>query len=112
MPQFKNGGGFEVGAFKQLLLQALDSGLASLGEEVRQVIYFHVEKTCGLKREQIPDNMDQFHNALVAILGEGSHVVERLIARHVGQSMGLPPDKCETMPLLDCVTQLKRKTQQ
>jgi hypothetical protein len=112
MPRSNGGGELEADTFKQVLLQSLDSGLASLGEHVRQVIYFHMERNCGLKREQIPENMEQFHQALVTILGQGSTVVEKLITKHIHQSIGLDSIKYEDIPLLDCVAQLKQKTQQ
>jgi len=44
----------ERAEFDRLLLEAVDEGLMSLGESVRQVIYYHLEKNNSLRRDAIP----------------------------------------------------------
>jgi hypothetical protein len=41
--------------FDNLLLEAIDEGLSSLGESVRQSVYFHLQKSFHISREEIPE---------------------------------------------------------
>jgi hypothetical protein len=79
----------ETAEFEQSLLEAVDHGLMVLGERVRQAIYDRVERTHGLKREEIHEKLDVFHDALTSALGVGAKPVERLIAKNLYQTLGL-----------------------
>lgn len=60
-----------------------------LGESVRGAIYYHIERTFHIRREQIPKRLEAFHEALQGMLGEGAMVVERLIAKNLYAKLGL-----------------------
>ena len=51
-------------AFDELLLTAIDEALISLGESVKQSIYFHMESKFYVPRQEIPDNLNQFQEGL------------------------------------------------
>jgi hypothetical protein len=75
--------------FSEMLLEAVDYGLMVLGEIVRQAIYERIETDCGLKRTEIPVQLEAFHQALENTLGAGARTVERLIAKNLYQKLSL-----------------------
>jgi len=68
-------------AFNRLLLGSIDEALFSLGESSRQSIYFHVEHTFRLPRNEIPENLCRFQSALEKIFGGSSRLIEILIMK-------------------------------
>jgi hypothetical protein len=73
----------------EALLEAVDYGLVVPGEIVRAAIYDRIEKSYGLKREEIPEKLEAFHGALEDLLGKGAKVMERLIAKNLYSRLGL-----------------------
>jgi KaiC/GvpD/RAD55 family RecA-like ATPase len=65
------------------LLQAVDSGLLALGEIVRDTLYDRFDKKYQLKREEIPERLGTFHDALQVMLGAGARVIETQIAKNL-----------------------------
>lgn len=74
--------------FKKLLLQAVDEGLASLGDSSKQAIYFHLDKNFNLKKEQIPNKLDDFAIAIESIFGMGANFLEILIMKQLYEKVG------------------------
>jgi hypothetical protein len=79
----------EPAGFRDILLEAVDYGLMVLGEIVRRAIYERIEKDHGLKRAEIPEQLEAFHKALGSVLGVSAKTVERLIVRNLHQRLGL-----------------------
>jgi hypothetical protein len=79
----------EPAGFRQILLEAVDYGLMVLGEIVRRAIYERIEKDHGLKRAEIPEQLEAFHKALGSVLGASAKTVEKLIAKNLYQKLGL-----------------------
>jgi hypothetical protein len=75
--------------FRKILLEAADYGLAVFGERVHQAIYDHIERRYQIRREEIPEHLETFQKALEGILGRGSKVVEKLIAKHLYDRLDL-----------------------
>ena len=46
-------------SLNKALLDAVDSGLLVLGENSRKAIYFHLEKTFKIKREEIAQKFEE-----------------------------------------------------
>ena len=63
--------------------------MLALGEIVRETIYQRIERTHQVKREEIPEKLDTFHEALQVVLGGPVKVVERLIAKDFYGRLGL-----------------------
>jgi len=68
-----------------------------LGESVRGAIYYHIERTFQIRREEIPKRLEAFHEALQGMLGEGAMVVERLIAKNLYAKLGLRFEQHEAL---------------
>jgi len=65
--------------------------MATLGTQVNQVIYFHLERTWGIQREQLPNSPEKLLEGLKMMFGLGSKVVEGGILREVRNSFGITP---------------------
>ncbi len=69
--------------FDELLLNAIDDSFTSLGESIRQSIYFHLDEQFRLKREQIPRCLNKFQTAIEKIFGSGARFLEILIMKNL-----------------------------
>jgi hypothetical protein len=69
--------------FDELLLSSIDEALLSIGESARESIFFHVEHSYNLSKNDIPANLDQFQFALEKIFGVGSRYLEILIMKNL-----------------------------
>lgn len=78
-----------------------------LGESVRGAIYYHIERTFHIRREQIPKRLEAFHEALQGMLGEGAMVVERLIAKNLYAKLGLQFEQHGRGTLIDYVNYIR-----
>ncbi len=67
--------------FETLLLEAVDEGLSSLGDSSKHAIYFHLQKTFKIHKQQIAQNIDAFDNAIKKIFGIGANYIEILIIK-------------------------------
>lgn len=75
-------------SFNKLLLEAVDEGLASLGESSKQAIYFHLEKRYNIKKQEIPHKIEAFADAIEKIFGLGADFLEILIMKQIHQKVG------------------------
>ncbi|MEM3823647.1 MAG: hypothetical protein QXH87_01810 [Candidatus Bathyarchaeia archaeon] len=77
--------------FDELLLEAVDEALASLGESAKQSIYFHLQDKFKLSKDDIPKHVKEFADGLEKIFGVGARFLEILIMKrlyaHVGQPL-------------------------
>jgi len=64
--------------FNEILLASIDEALSSLGENVAAAIYFHLENTFNIKREEIPQRISDFSDALEKLFGIGARTLEIL----------------------------------
>ena len=76
--------------FDKLLLSAIDEALNSLGESVKQSIYFHIESKFSVTRNAIPANLVEFQGGLEKIFGTGARFIEILIMKNLHSKIGLP----------------------
>lgn len=51
-------------AFTNLLVDAIDETLNSLGKSVKQSIYFHIENEFKVAGKDIPENLEEFQEGL------------------------------------------------
>lgn len=75
--------------FRETVLKAVDDGLLVIGKSARDALLYHVEKSFGIRRQEIPERLKAFHEALKNLLGQGATVVDTLIARNLYDSLGL-----------------------
>jgi hypothetical protein len=74
---------------RQVLLEAVDEGLLILGESARKGIYFHLQNTVSLKREDVPDKPETLAEGLQKIFGAGAVVIEKAIVKSLYSKLGI-----------------------
>jgi hypothetical protein len=94
--------------FESAVLEAVDYGLAVLGETARQGIYSYIGMKYQVKREEIPEKLDVFHKASSGLFGAGAGVVEKLIARRLYSKLGLGFEEHEDWTLVEYVNHAKK----
>jgi hypothetical protein len=62
--------------FDELLLEAIDEILSSLGEPVKDYLYCRLENDFGIKADEIPKEIDTFEKMLHKIFGLGASRLE------------------------------------
>lgn len=75
-------------SFDELLLEAVDEGLSSLGDSAKQVIYVYLEKTYKINRRDIPYKVDAFVDAIENFLGSGAKLLQILVMKHLHKKIG------------------------
>jgi hypothetical protein len=73
--------------FDAILLEAIDKALSSLGESIMQIIYFHLEKSFFIKRDEIPYRLGAFTQAVESIFGAGANFIEILIMKKLHEKV-------------------------
>lgn len=76
--------------FENLLTEAVDEALLSLGESSRQSIYFHIENKFEITKKDIPYRLTDFTHGLEQIFGLGAQFIEILIMKSLFEKIGQP----------------------
>jgi hypothetical protein len=76
------------GEFEKLLIDAVHESLSSLGESPKQAIFFHLENTFKIKKQEIPNKIDSFDKALRKLFGPGADFLETLIVKKICEKTG------------------------
>jgi len=83
-------------AFEELLLEAIDNSLSSLGESSKQAIYFHLEKRFHIEKQEIPLRVEDFTDAIEKIFGLGANFLEILIMKRLHEKIRGASKRSET----------------
>lgn len=94
--------------FSKVLLAAIEEGLSSLGNSPREAIFYHLEASFQLKKEDIPLNMTEFKQALEKIFGPGTPYLEKLISTRLYEKLGLNFEDTGTTNLVVCANTAKK----
>ena len=68
-------------SFYDSLLEAVDQSFLTLGGPVKASIYFYLENSMGITKQEIPFRIDDFQNALEKIFGAGTRLLEILFIK-------------------------------
>jgi hypothetical protein len=63
-------------SFDKILLKAIDEAFSILGESTKTAIYYYLEKTYKIKKQDIPNKIEKFTEAIEKLLGTGAKIVE------------------------------------
>ena len=74
--------------FEELLRESIDDGLSLLGESAKQVVYFHLEKTFKINRQNIPYRIEEFIAAIEKIFGIGAKILEIQMMKSLFKKFG------------------------
>lgn len=92
---------------RKSLIEAIDVGMLMLGERGRHAIYLHIEKMFGVKCSDYPEEVEAFHYTLKHLLGSGSEILERTIAKRLYHRLGLDFKEYENYTIIDYVGQAR-----
>jgi hypothetical protein len=95
--------------FAKLLIAAVEESLASLGDSSKQAIFYHLEASFKLKKENIPVNLTEFAMALERIFGPGAPYLEKLIAQRLHEKLGLCCEDELCHDFLRCIDNAKKR---
>jgi hypothetical protein len=98
-----------VDNFRRVLLAAIEEGLSSLGNSPREAIFYHLEASFRIKKEDIPLNLSEFREALERIFGPGTPYLEKIISKRLYEKVGLNFEEAKNMNLVVCVDDVKRQ---
>jgi len=94
--------------FKKLLLQTIDDSFKEIfGETATHIIYFYLESNCSLRREDIPDRLEDFMEGLHKFFSKASVTVEHAVLTKLYSSLGLKFERREGQGFVDYVDELK-----
>lgn len=74
--------------FTKLLLEAVDETLSSLGDSSKRAIYFYLERNFSIKKQDIPDRIEEFTEAIEKLFGNGAKILEIQIMKHLYENLG------------------------
>jgi hypothetical protein len=103
------GYGLSPDDFKKTLLNAIEEGLSSLGDSSMEAIFYHVEDSFQLRKEDIPSNLTEFKQALERIFGPGTPYLEKIIAKCLYERLELDFEEAEFVDLATHVDDAKKR---
>ena len=62
--------------FEEVLLEAIDEGLACLGDQVKQAVYLHLKNKYALNKHEIPYRIEDFTEAIEDTFQVGAVLLE------------------------------------
>lgn len=97
-------------SFDKLLLEAVEEGLGALGESPKQAIYFHLEKSFNIRKEEIPHRIEAALVAIEKIFGVGAKFIETEILNNLCEKALLKgkEDSFQNLTLPQSLTAVKK----
>lgn len=94
---------------RKILLEAVEEGLSCLGDSPKQAIFFHLETSFEISKDNIPTNLTEFSKALEKIFGPGAVYLEKLIAKRLYEKLGLEFEEAENWDFLEYVNSARER---
>jgi hypothetical protein len=92
--------------FNKILLEAVDFTFDSLGESCNQALYFHLETSFHVRREEIPNKTRFFDRALKLIFKSGSVFLEKLILKKMCEELNVEFEEKETFDYVEAIAKI------
>ena len=73
--------------FNDILLESIDKAFLTLGENSKSTIYFYLESKFAISRQDIPDRVHDFSDALEQIFGLAARQLEILIMKCLNEKI-------------------------
>jgi hypothetical protein len=74
-------------SFCDALLEAIDEAFSSLGESAKIAIFFHLENSMGIRKQEIPFRIDDLQTALEKLFGIGAKYLEILCVKNLHEKL-------------------------
>ncbi len=69
--------------FNNAIQDSVDEAFSSLGELVKNSLYFHLEHKFLISKQELPNRIADFSDALERIFGQGAKYIELLIMKNL-----------------------------
>jgi hypothetical protein len=86
------------------LIESIDAALSALGTSTRDSVLLYLRKRYSISLEETPQRMDEFLQALHALLGYGARVIEKLVIARLVETNEIPLAEARGRNLADIVT--------
>lgn len=96
--------------FEELLGEAVDEGLSSIGESAKQAIYFYLENGSHINRQEIPYKVEDFAAAIEKIFGLGAGFLKIIVLKQLYAKIdkGLELPLSDNLSFATCVEQARK----
>ena len=91
----------------ETVLQVIEKGLSSLGENPKQATWSYLEKNLNVNKQEMPENLDRFQQALQKLFGQGSNFLDALFRETLSEATG--EDLTSYTSFNECVAALRKK---
>jgi hypothetical protein len=91
----------------EVVIAVIEKGLSSLGESPKKAIWFCLEKDLNLDKQNVPQNIEAFQQALQRFFGLGYNFLETLFLRYLSEATG--EDLSSSRSFAECVIRLRTK---
>jgi len=96
---------------RRILAKSIEEALDSLGDNIGQVIMYHLKKKHSLKMDDMIDSPESFVKALQDIFGLGAFALEQIVVENVLRNIPVPREEVRTRRYCRLVTGLRRKAE-
>jgi hypothetical protein len=79
--------------FRELLIEAIDEALCSLGEPVKNTIYQHLHEDFKITKNNIPERMEEFSELLHKVFGLGASRLEVRFIKNLNAKLNAAESK-------------------
>src|SRR5712692_10093002 len=86
------------------LIESIDAALSALGTSTRDSVLLYLRKRYSISLEETPQRMDEFLQALRALLGYGARVIEKLVIARLVETNEVPLAEARGRNLAEIVT--------
>jgi hypothetical protein len=75
--------------FNNAFLRAVDFAFETLGKSCKQALYFHLENSFHVERENVSDKIEDFGEALELIFKDGVIYLKKLVLKKLCEDLGV-----------------------
>jgi hypothetical protein len=93
--------------FDAHILRAVDKALLAVGELGRRSFFQYLESGFGVKHDEIPKRLRDFHEALSVIFGRGTEIVEKIMTRELCHQCQIDLTVQENWTIVEYVSNIK-----
>ncbi len=94
---------------RQNFADSVDLALGVMGTGVKESIYYYL-KEHSISRDEIPEKLQEFREALRELLGYGVKVLEKLIIKDLARKSGISLSKVEGKDLVEVAELVSYRT--
>jgi len=95
--------------FEVILLEAIDESLKSmLGESGKELVYYQLKNSYGLRRENVPEKPELFAECLYGLFGLGAKIIEATILKNLCVKLKIKYEEKKNAKFADCIKDIAK----